>query len=186
MIIYVAPRGSVRGNINKIIYLYRQERLRLAARLGLSRGAPGVDTHPPHRVEGRGAERVAVGACRPAMSAVHERLTKGRQGDVQTNARDLVGGLLLAILLVVAGAALAGERSTGQAVDDTLITTQVKASFAADPQVSALAISVDTEQGVVTLSGVVESEAERQRTIQLAQGMEGVKRVDANQLLVKR
>jgi hyperosmotically inducible protein len=96
------------------------------------------------------------------------------------------GGILLAILMVVAGAALAGERSTGQAVDDTLITTKVKASFAADPQVSALAISVDTESGVVTLSGVVESEAERQRAIQLAQGIEGVKRVDANQLLVKR
>ena len=44
-----------------------------------------------------------------------------------------------------------------------LITTKVKASFAADPQVSALAISVDTEHGVVTLSGVVESESERQR-----------------------
>jgi osmotically-inducible protein OsmY len=39
---------------------------------------------------------------------------------------------------------------------------------------------------VVTLSGVVESEAERQRAIQLAQGMEGVKRVDANKLLMKR
>jgi hyperosmotically inducible protein len=96
------------------------------------------------------------------------------------------GGILLAILMVVAGVALAGERSTGQAVEDTLITTKVKASFAADPQVSALAISVDTENGVVSLSGVVESESERQRAIQLAQGIDGVKRVDANKLLVKR
>jgi osmotically-inducible protein OsmY len=39
---------------------------------------------------------------------------------------------------------------------------------------------------VVTLSGVVETEAERQRAIQLAQGMEGVTHVDANKLLVKR
>jgi hyperosmotically inducible periplasmic protein len=95
-------------------------------------------------------------------------------------------GLLLATLIVVAGAALAGERSTGQALDDMLITTKVKASFAADPQVSALAISVETNHGVVTLSGVVENEAEQQRAIQLAQGMEGVTRVDANKLLVKR
>jgi hypothetical protein len=57
-------------------------------------------------------------------------------------------GLLLATLIVVAGAALAGERSTGQALDDMLITTKVKASFAADPQVSALAISVETNHGV--------------------------------------
>jgi hyperosmotically inducible periplasmic protein len=96
------------------------------------------------------------------------------------------GGILLAILLVVTGAAMAGECSTGQAIDDTLSTTKVKASFAADPQVSALAITVETDHGVVTLSGVVENEAERQRALQLAQGMEGVKRVDANKLLVKR
>jgi hyperosmotically inducible periplasmic protein len=95
------------------------------------------------------------------------------------------GGILLAILMGVTGA-MAGERSTGQAIDDTLITTKVKASFAADPQVSALAITVETNNGVVTLSGVVENEAERQRAIQLAQGMEGVTRVDANKLLVKR
>ena len=96
------------------------------------------------------------------------------------------GGILLAIIMVIAGVALAGERSTGQALDDALITTKVKASLAADPQVSALAISVETNDGVVQLSGVVENEAERQRAIQLAQGMEGVKRVDANKLLVKR
>src|SRR6266566_4999215 len=89
------------------------------------------------------------------------------------------GRILLAILMVVTGAAMAGERSTGQAIDDTLITTKVKASFVADPQVSALAITVETNHGVVTLSGVVENEAERQRAIQLAQGMEGVTRVDA-------
>ncbi len=95
-------------------------------------------------------------------------------------------GILLAIFIGVAGTALAGERSTGQAIDDTLITTKVKASFAADPQVSALAITVDTDDAVVHLSGVVENESERQRAIQLAQGIEGVKRVDANKLLVKR
>jgi hyperosmotically inducible periplasmic protein len=54
------------------------------------------------------------------------------------------GGILLAILMAVTGAAMAGEHSTGQAIDDTLITTKVKASFAADPQVSALAITVET------------------------------------------
>jgi hyperosmotically inducible protein len=96
------------------------------------------------------------------------------------------GGILLAIFIMITGTALAGERSTGQAIDDTLITTKVKASFAADPQVSALAITVDTDDAVVHLSGVVENESERQRAIQLAQGIEGVKRVDANKLLVKR
>jgi hyperosmotically inducible protein len=95
------------------------------------------------------------------------------------------GGLLLAVLICVSGAAMAGERSTGQVIDDALITTKVKASFAADPQVSALAINVDTSNGVVTLTGVVDGEPERQRAIQLAQGTEGVRRVDANNLRVK-
>ena len=96
------------------------------------------------------------------------------------------GGMLLAVLMVVTGAATAGERSTGQVIDDALITTKVKASFAADPQVSALAIDVDTVSGVVSLTGVVDGEPERQRAIQLAQGTEGVQRVDANNLRVKR
>ena len=96
------------------------------------------------------------------------------------------GGILLAVLMVGAGAATAGERSTGQVIDDAMLTTKVKASFAADPQVSALAIDVDTANGVVSLIGVVDGEPERQRAIQLAQGTEGVKRVDANNLRVKR
>jgi hyperosmotically inducible periplasmic protein len=96
------------------------------------------------------------------------------------------GGLLLAVLMWVGGVATAAERSTGQVMDDALITTKVKASFAADPQISALAIDVDTANGVVTLTGVVEGEPDRQRAIQLAQGTEGVRRVDANNLRVKR
>jgi hyperosmotically inducible protein len=95
-------------------------------------------------------------------------------------------GALLVCLMLLSGVALAAERSTGQVVDDTLVTTKVKARFAADPQVSALAIDVDTVNGVVTLTGVVESDSARQRAIQLAQGTDGVQRVDATNLHVKR
>jgi BON domain len=131
-------------------------------------------------------DRVAVRMFRSAMVAFMNGLRKEGNAMRTRKLETRWGGLLLAILLVVTGAAMAGEPSTGQAIDDTLITTKVKASFAADPQVSALAITVETNNGVVTLSGVVESEAERQRAIQLAQGMEGVTRVDANKLLMKR
>jgi hypothetical protein len=67
-------------------------------------------------------------------------------------------------------------------IDDTLITTKIKSSFAADPQVSALAIDVDTANGVVSLTGAVRSEQERQRAIQLAQSTEGVQQVEAQHL----
>ena len=94
------------------------------------------------------------------------------------------GGLLLAVFMWVGGVATAG--SPGEVIDDALITTKVKSSFAADREVSALAIDVDTAGGVVTLTGVVAGEPERQRAIQLAQGTEGVRRVDANNLRDKR
>lgn len=96
------------------------------------------------------------------------------------------GGILLALLLLLSAAAAAQERSTGQVVDDALITTKIKGSFAADSRVSALAIDVDTTGGIVSLTGVVDSELERERAIRIAQGIEGVKGVEATSLHVKR
>jgi hypothetical protein len=88
----------------------------------------------------------------------------------------------LCLVLLVSSPYTWAQRSIGEVIDDTIITGKIKASFAADPQVSALAIDVDTANGVVRLTGVVSSEQERQRAIQLAQGTEGVQRVEAQQL----
>jgi hyperosmotically inducible periplasmic protein len=98
------------------------------------------------------------------------------------------GGVFVALCtLVLVGTPPAwAQRSPGEVIDDALITAKVKASLAADPQVSALAIDVDTANGVVTLTGVVSSEPERLRAIQLAQGIAGVKRVDAQNLHLRR
>jgi osmotically-inducible protein OsmY len=71
-------------------------------------------------------------------------------------------------------------------IDDAAITTKVKANLLADPQASAFAIGVETDRGVVSLTGIVNSEAERQRAIQIAQDVGGVRRVDARNLFVKR
>ena len=97
-------------------------------------------------------------------------------------------GLLWALcaLLLVSTLPAWAQRSVGDVIDDSLITTKVKARFAADPQVSALAINVDTANGVVSLTGVVNSEQERQQAIQLAQDINGVKRVEAQNLYAKR
>ena len=95
------------------------------------------------------------------------------------------GGILLVCLLLLSGIGMAVERSTGEVVDDALVTSKIKARFAADPQVSALAINVDTVKGVVTLTGVVDNESARQRAMQLAQETEGVQRVDVANLHVK-
>ncbi|MGZ8216221.1 BON domain-containing protein [Methylomagnum sp.] len=65
----------------------------------------------------------------------------------------------------------------GEAIDDSVITTKVKAAYVQDPLVGALDIHVETVQGTVRLSGFVRSEAERERAATLAQAVEGVKDV---------
>lgn len=95
-------------------------------------------------------------------------------------------GMLVAVTVVAGCAATPEQRSTGEVIDDTAITTKVKANLLADPMVSAFAISVDTSRGVVNLTGIVNSTAERDRAIQIAQDVGGVKRVDARNLFVKR
>ena len=72
----------------------------------------------------------------------------------------------------------------GQALDDTAITTKVKSRFAESPAVSALAVSVETEQGVVTLSGTVPSETERLSAESIARSVAEVRDVK-NELAVK-
>lgn len=85
--------------------------------------------------------------------------------------------LALAALLAfsAAGCAVSRDQSTvGQYVDDTGITTRVKARFAEDVTVSAVAIQVETLRGVVQLSGFAKSAAERARAESLARATPGV------------
>ena len=66
----------------------------------------------------------------------------------------------------------AGDPSIGaaasEAVSDASITTKVKTSLLADPDVSGLRIDVDTRDGVVTLTGTVSSSAEKSKALDLA------------------
>lgn len=75
-----------------------------------------------------------------------------------------------------------GEK-VGAAIDDATLTARVKAAFVADPTVSALDIDVDSNAGVVTLRGNVETAAAVDRALTIARDTEGVVSVD-NQLVV--
>ena len=66
---------------------------------------------------------------------------------------------------------------TQAAVNDTAITTAIKAGFLKDPGLSVLKIDVDTRDGVVVLNGVADDAAARDRAAQIAQGVKGVKEV---------
>jgi osmotically-inducible protein OsmY len=72
---------------------------------------------------------------------------------------------------------------TGAAIDDAEITTKVKAAIFAEPGLKTLQISVDTVQGVVTLSGSVDTPANNETARSLAGAVSGVKEV-RNQLVI--
>ena len=80
------------------------------------------------------------------------------------------------------GAAIGQQVATGaahaeQALAEGSLTAKIKAKMALDDTVKALAVNVDTTGPVVTVAGTVDSEAQRQRVIQLARETEGVKQV---------
>ncbi len=78
---------------------------------------------------------------------------------------------------LVACATPAG-RSAGQVVDDATITTTVKAKIFDDSRLSGIAISVETFQGEVTLTGAVDTVEQKQRATKVAQSVRGVKKVN--------
>ena len=75
-------------------------------------------------------------------------------------------------------------RSAGEVVDDSAITTKVKAKLFDDNQLSGFAISVKTFKGQVTLTGAVESTAQKARATILAKNVSGVTSVN-NLLQIK-
>ena len=74
--------------------------------------------------------------------------------------------------------------STGQYVDDTVITTKVKNALLADGAVKSTQISVQTVKGVVQLSGFVDNSDQRSAAKKDAEAIAGVKDVD-NDIIVK-
>lgn len=69
-------------------------------------------------------------------------------------------------------------------VDDAWITTKVKSEFATTSEIPASKISVDTHDGMVRLTGTVASNMDKNRAIQVAHNVKGVKSVDATGLTV--
>lgn len=87
---------------------------------------------------------------------------------------------LLAVTSLLAGVGCAvsrGQESVGAYVDDTAITTAVKARFIENKQVDAAAISVETLNGTVMLSGFAKNGNERSAAEALALKVDGVRSV---------
>ena len=80
--------------------------------------------------------------------------------------------ILLASLLGCAGTST--KEGTGEYVDDTVITTKVKAAIFEEPSLKSAQINVETFKGVVQLTGFVSSQANIDRAVQVARGVGGV------------
>jgi hyperosmotically inducible periplasmic protein len=96
------------------------------------------------------------------------------------NIRVTVSSILLAALLVVNGCTAMTGQTTGQYVDDTTITTSVKAKLTAEKAANFTRIDVDTTNQVVTLNGIVESADQKAKAEQIARQVGGVKSVKNN------
>ena len=82
----------------------------------------------------------------------------------------------------VAASAGDAKQEAGHTISDSWITTKVKSTFMYSTNVNGSDIAVSTDTGIVTLSGKVESGAERALAIELAQNVRGVKSVGSKGL----
>jgi len=92
--------------------------------------------------------------------------------------------VLLMLLTLVACASTRTHESTGEYVDDSVITTKVKALLAEDDFLKSFQISVETYKGIVQLSGFVNSQEAVNKAGQIARSVKGVNSVK-NNLIVK-
>lgn len=85
--------------------------------------------------------------------------------------------LTLTLGLLIASTACSSHQTVGEQIDDAVITAKIEAKLTADPEVSAFNVDVDTEDGVVRLSGVVKQKRARREAADLARNTQGVRRV---------
>lgn len=72
------------------------------------------------------------------------------------------------------------KQSVGEYASDTAVTTKVKAAIVAEKELSALDVAVETNNGVVTLTGTVGTGAQADKAAMVTRGVEGVKQVKNN------
>jgi osmotically-inducible protein OsmY len=101
--------------------------------------------------------------------------------------RNIVICYLVLLMLIATFAACAATRtheSTGEFVDDSVITTKVKSLLAEDDFLKSFQISVETYKGTVQLSGFVNSQRAVDKASEITRSVKGVESVK-NNLVVK-
>jgi osmotically-inducible protein OsmY len=91
--------------------------------------------------------------------------------------KSMLAAAVTAVLLAACAGSPTSE-STGEVIDDSLITTKVKTALLADTRVRGRDVHVETFKGRVLLSGIVASPEERQTAERIARQTSGVKEVN--------
>lgn len=91
----------------------------------------------------------------------------------------IASALIAALMLttVVGCVSTTKHQSTGQYIDDAMITTHVKAAILNEPSLKIAEIDVETYEGAVQLSGFVQSEADIATAVTVASRVKGVKSI---------
>src|SRR5690625_5828969 len=121
------------------------------------------------------------------LTAIDTQLKKTMNRTVRLITAFFMLARLVGLGIQSATAADAGQDSSDsdRAMSDTWITTKVKAELATTRNVSSTRISVNTKDGTVALTGVVSTDDEVERAVAAAEGVKGVKEVDASGLKVR-
>jgi hyperosmotically inducible protein len=94
--------------------------------------------------------------------------------------------LVLVVLFFMTGCQAMTGATLGENIDDGNITTSVKTTLASDKLVSLTRVGVETNNGIVYLTGEVETAEQRSRIGSLASEVKGVKKVVNNLQVIKR
>jgi osmotically-inducible protein OsmY len=87
-------------------------------------------------------------------------------------------------LLTAAGcASTPKQEGTGEYIDDSVITTKVKAAILNEPTLKSAEINVETFKGIVQLSGFVTSRADMDKAVEVARSVKGVTSVKSDMRL---
>jgi hyperosmotically inducible protein len=85
--------------------------------------------------------------------------------------------LAFTLITVVGCASTSKQEGTGEYIDDSVITTKVKAAIFNEPTLKVAEINVETFKGVVQLSGFVNSQADINKAVEVARSVRGVSSV---------
>jgi hypothetical protein len=144
---------------------------------------------------GTGGTRDRIGGARTGteINGVKSRYALSKKTNISKRSEEIfmirtiknVAGTLVVLFLMSGCQAMTGE-TMGQNIDDGTLTSYVKTKLASDKLASLTRVGVETNNGIVYLTGEVETGEQKSRSGSLAYEVKGVRQVVNNLQVIKR